>query len=244
MPRSPQVREHVRRLGPDAVARPDHARGRRRRARPAAPSARPRRAGRAPRSPPAGPATPCSSSSRRVPTTTAAPPTVAVTPPPGWAWNSSAGVQRAGRVRGLGEDQPAPAGVRSAARRPRRARSRSSAVAPPSGTHVAEFELPSVSVPVLSNANAVDAGEPLQGRAALDEHAGAGEPAEGRDDGRRAWPGSARTGRPPPAPPAPGTRQPRPRRASGRAPARRAATGTARSPTNVSAARASTAGRK
>ena len=35
-----------------------------------------------------------------------------------------------------------------------------------------------MSVPVLSKAKARDAGEPFQGRAALDEHAGARQPAQ------------------------------------------------------------------
>ena len=51
-----------------------------------------------------------------------------------------------------------------------------------SGTRSPSSSRPSVSVPVLSKATGADAGQPFQGRAALDEHAGARQPAQRRDD--------------------------------------------------------------
>ena len=190
------------RFGADAVACADDAEHARRRAPtssdvwPAASSrssagAAPRPASRCPALPAAGGA-----DERCCPS-----PSAAVTPAPGWAWNSLDGIERQLRVAGFMHDRAGPAGARCAARRWRRAaafrRRRRSA----KRHDVAQFELPLGQGAGLVEGEGVDLGQPFQGGAALDQHAGACQPAQGGDDGRGRGQDQGTRDRPPPAPP-------------------------------------------
>ena len=196
---------------PAAAGRaPRWRRARRRPAPPAATSAPPRRADPAARPPRRGrrcPARRAAAGCRRRPPSR---PTVAVTPAPGWAWKSSIAVQRAGCAGGPRRTISRASGCSLRLLRRCRGRGARSSAVTAERQHVAEFELALGEGAGLVEGERGDAGQPLQRRAALDEHARAGEPAERRDDRRRASPGSAGTGTPPPAPPAPGTPPPAP----------------------------------
>ena len=202
----PQLGHDVGGIRADAVLRPDQAERPRRRGRRAAPSDRPRRAGPGRRPPPAAWGRPDSSRNRRVPTTTGSPATVAVTPPPGWAWKSSAaGTDSRRSAAAVTISRPSGCSLPCSAAAAVRSNSSSSV---PNGTTSPSSRRPSVSVPVLSKANVPDAGQPLQGRAAFDQHAGPRQPAQGGDHGGRRGQDRAHTGRRRPGPPASGRRSP------------------------------------
>ena len=179
-------RAHRRRgLRLERRRRPRSARARARR-RPGRRPSCPRRPAPRRAAPRAATSTPRASMSARLPSSTRPSGAIASTPCPGTVANAPTGGSASPRVLRAAHDRLADADARSPARPPPPARGRRRPSRRAAGTtRSVTLGRPTVSVPVLSKHDGVDAAERLERRGAADQDAVLGAAAGGDHDGRR-----------------------------------------------------------